>query len=417
MADAFSKLFIAVLALSFGLRAWLATRHLRHIRTHRDAVPEAFAADMPLDVHQTAADYTCAKVRLAVISGAIDLCITLLLTLGGGLDLIWRLAGRLSDASIIHGTVFVAATLLVTSLVSLPASLYATFGIEARYGFNKMTWALWLRDGIKSLLLGAIIGLPLLALILWLMQISGPLWWLWVWCVWSAFSMLMVVIYPTLIAPLFNRFVPLEDGALKARIEALLTRTGFRSQGVFVMDGSTRSNHGNAYFTGFGAAKRIVFFDTLIGRLTPEEIEAVLAHELGHFRLKHVARRIVLTFALSFLGLFVLGALAGAPWFYLGLGMHSSGAAQALILFVLAAPAFTFPLTPLMSSMSRRHEFEADAFAARETDAEALIAALVKLYRDNASTLTPDPLHSAFYDSHPPAALRIAHLKGLSSCR
>jgi STE24 endopeptidase len=413
MAVVFTKVFLVVLALSFGLRAWLAWRHMRHIRAHRHAVPAEFAADMTLAGHQTAADYTCAKVRLAVISGAIDLVVTLALTLGGGLDLIWRGVGRISDAPLAQGTLFIAATLVLTSIVSLPTSLYATFGIETRFGFNKMTFALWLRDGVKSLIVGAVIGLPLLALVLWLMQASGPLWWLWVWCVWSGFGLAMVAIYPTLIAPLFNRFVPLEDGDLKSRIEALLTRTGFRSQGVFVMDGSTRSNHGNAYFTGFGSAKRIVFFDTLIERLTPEEIEAVLAHELGHFRMKHVARRIAFTFALSFVGLFILGILIGAPWFYQGLGLHSAGPAQALMLFVLVAPAFTFPLTPLFSTMSRRHEFQADAFAARETDAARLISALVKLYRDNASTLTPDPVHSAFYDSHPPASLRIAHLKGL----
>ena len=412
MAVAFTKLFLAVLALTFGLRAWLAWRHVRHIRAHRDAVPAAFAADLPLSGHQTAADYTCAKVGLAVVAGAVDLAVILALTLGGGLDLIWRTAGQVSTVPVVQGTLFVAATLLFTSLCALPASLYATFGIEARFGFNKMTLALWLRDGIKGLLVGAVIGLPLLALILWLMQVSGPLWWLWVWAVWSGFSLLMVLVYPTFIAPLFNRFTPLEDEALKSRIEALLTRTGFRSQGVFVMDGSTRSSHGNAYFTGFGAAKRIVFFDTLIERLAPEEIEAVLAHELGHFRMKHVARRIAFTLAMTFAGLFVLGQLIGQPWFYQGLGVHGAGPAQALVLFVFVAPAFTFPLTPLLSRMSRRHEYEADAFAARETSAAHLVSALVKLYRDNASTLTPDPVHSAFYDSHPPAALRIARLRG-----
>jgi STE24 endopeptidase len=244
------------------------------------------------------------------------------------------------------------------------------------------------------------------------MQISGPLWWLWVWCVWALFSLLMLALYPTVIAPLFNRFTPLEDQDLKLRIESLLERTGFKSQGVFVMDGSTRSSHGNAYFTGFGAAKRIVFFDTLLTRLTPPEIEAVLAHELGHFKMKHVVKRIALTFALSLACLYFLGLLIQLPAFYHGLGVESQSAALALMLFFMAAPAFTFPLTPISSMMSRRHEFEADAFAARETDANDLVNALVKLYRDNASTLTPDPLYSAFYDSHPPAAIRIAHLKG-----
>ncbi|TDR72997.1 M48 family metallopeptidase [Paludibacterium purpuratum] len=415
MAAVFTKVFLVVVLLTFSLRVWLALRHSRHIATHRAAVPDEFAADVPLTEHQLAADYTRAKIRLGLTSAAIDLLLLLALTLGGGIDLLWALAGALSRQPIWQGTLFIAASTLVSSLISLPLSLYSTFSIEARFGFNKMTLGLFLRDGIKGLLIGALIGLPLVALALWLMAISGRHWWLWLWFVWSGFSLLLMVIYPTLIAPLFNRFSPLADEALKARIEALLARTGFRSQGVFVMDGSKRSSHGNAYFTGFGSAKRIVFFDTLITHLTPAEIEAVLAHELGHFKLRHVLKRILATFALSLISLWLLGQLVDASWFYQGLGVASTGPAQALLLFFLVLPAFTFPLTPLMSRLSRRHEFEADDFAARQTDARDLISALVKLYRDNASTLTPDPLYSAFYDSHPPATLRIAHLKGKPS--
>jgi STE24 endopeptidase len=314
--------------------------------------------------------------------------------------------------SVASGLLLVVAVTLISSAVSLPLSLYSTFRIEARYGFNKMSLRMFVLDMVKGSLIGAVIGLPLLALVLWLMAQAGPLWWLWVWLVWSAFQLLMVALYPTLIAPLFNRFSPLEDLELKQRIEALLARTGFTSQGVFVMDGSRRSSHGNAYFTGFGSAKRIVFFDTLLKQLAPEEIEAVLAHELGHFKRKHIVKRISFAFALSLGFLFILGQLLDANWFYAALGVSTPSTAMALVLFFMAVPAFTFPLTPLSSLMSRRHEYEADGFAASQADAQHLIDALVKLYRDNASTLTPDPLHSAFYDSHPPASLRIAHLKG-----
>lgn len=403
-------LFVFVLSLTLLLRIWLAWRQMRHVTENRSTVPQAFSDSLSLDEHQRAADYTLAKQRLSMISAVVDALVVLWLTLGGGIETLWRTSGQWLSGPVLHGTVFIALTTIVTSLVSLPLSLFATFGVEARFGFNKMTWALYLRDSLRGLALGAVIGLPLCALVLWLMQISGPYWWLWVWCVWSGFSLLMVALYPSLIAPLFNRFSPLQDLALKARIEALLARCGFQSQGVFIMDGSTRSSHGNAYFTGFGSAKRIVFFDTLIERLTPEEIEAVLAHELGHFKMKHVVKRIILTFALSLAALFILGLLIRAPWFYQGLGLQTQGAALALVLFFTAIPVFSFPLTPISSLMSRQHEFEADAFARRETSGQHLINALVKLYRDNASTLTPDPLYSAFYDSHPPASIRIAAL-------
>ncbi|BEV71282.1 MULTISPECIES: M48 family metallopeptidase [unclassified Paludibacterium] len=412
MAAVFTKVFIAVVLLTFFLRLWLALRHSRHILAHRDSVPQAFAADMPLEEHQRAADYTRAKIRLNIFSGSLDLLLTLMLTLGGGFNLLWSLAGLLSQHPIWQGTAFIAISLMLTSLISLPLSLYATFVIEARFGFNKMTLGLFLLDGLKGVLVGAIVGLPLIALAIWLMMAAGQNWWLWLWLVWMTFSLSLLVIYPSVIAPLFNRFSPLADEALKQRIEQLLQRTGFRSQGVFVMDGSRRSSHGNAYFTGFGSAKRIVFFDTLIEQLSPAEIEAVLAHELGHFKLRHVIKRITTTFLLSLVSLWLLGQLVDAAWFYQGLGLASQGPAQALLLFFMVLPVFTFPLTPLMNRMSRRHEYQADDFAASQTDARDLISALVKMYRDNASTLTPDPLHSAFYDSHPPAALRIAHLKG-----
>lgn len=411
MAAVFTMLFIFALCLTLLLRIWLAKRQIQHIAFYKRSIPAAFSDSMTLEEHQRAADYNCAKQRLSILGALLDSIVALGLTLGGGLEAMWQLSGHWFSNTLAHGTIFIALTTLITSLVTLPISLFSTFGIETRFGFNKITWRLYLRDSVRSTLIGIAIGLPLLALILWLMQISGPLWWLWVWVVWSGFSLLMVAFYPTVIAPLFNRFTPLEDLALKARIEALLTRTGFKSQGVFVMDGSKRSSHGNAYFTGFGAAKRIVFFDTLLERLAPQEIEAVLAHELGHFKMKHVQKRIMLTFALSLGALFILGLLIRAPWFYQGMGVVSQGPALALVLFFTVIPVFTFPLTPLGSMMSRRQEFEADAFAKRETDANDLIRALVKLYRDNASTLTPDPLYSVFYDSHPPASIRIAHLK------
>ena len=415
MTEAFRILFLAALAVTLSLKLWLGMRHLRHIARHRHSVPADFVGSITLQQHQHAADYSMAKTRLGLLSAIIDTGLILLFTLGGALDWISNEIQQLHASPILSGILLVIAITMISSAISLPISLYSTFRIEARYGFNKMTLRMYLLDLIKGSLIGAVIGLPLLALVLWLMAQAGPLWWLWVWLVWSAFQLLMVALYPTLIAPLFNRFSPLEDLALKQRIEALLARTGFKSQGVFVMDGSRRSSHGNAYFTGFGSAKRIVFFDTLLKQLAPEEIEAVLAHELGHFKRKHIVKRISFAFALSLGFLFILGQLLDAHWFYAALGVSTPSTAMALILFFMAVPAFTFPLTPLSSLMSRRHEYEADSFAASQAEAQFLIDALVKLYRDNASTLTPDPLHSAFYDSHPPASLRIAHLKGANA--
>lgn len=407
----FSLIFLVALLASTTLRLYLATRQLRHVRAHRDAVPEAFRHAITREEHEKAAAYTAARVRLSVASTLLDATLALGFTLGGGLDWCARLVASLGLSPLAGGVLLVALVTVVSSAASLPLSIASTFGVEARFGFNKTTPALFVQDLAKGALLSALIGLPLVALVLWLMGAMGEWWWLYAWLAWSGFNLLLMVIYPTLIAPLFNRFTPLSDEALKARIEALLARTGFKSRGVYVMDGSRRSSHGNAYFTGFGAARRIVFFDKLLEQLEPAEVEAVLAHELGHFHHKHILRRMVFTFALSLGFLWLLDQLMDAAWFYQGLGVAQPGTAVALLLFFLAVPAFTFPLTPLMSVSSRRHEYQADDFAAREASADALVSALTKLYRDNASTLTPDPLYSAFYDSHPPAALRVAHLK------
>ncbi|EEG09781.1 M48 family metallopeptidase [Pseudogulbenkiania ferrooxidans] len=412
MTNAFTYAFLLALGGSLLLRLWLARRHTRHILRHRQQLPAGFADSIPLEAHQRAADYTVAKTRLGMLNAAADTLLILALTLGGGLQGLWQLSANLAGSDLLRGLILIGAVSLVSGAVSLPFSLARTFGVEARFGFNSTTPKLFFLDLIKSTTLGIMIGAPLLLLVLWLMSIMGSLWWLWVWLLWSVFSVLLVAVYPTLIAPLFNKFQPLQDATLSQRIDALLQRCGFKSQGIFVMDGSTRSSHGNAYFTGFGASKRIVFFDTLLKRLEHDEIEAVLAHELGHFHKRHVIKRIGLTFALSLGFLFILGRLIDASWFYQGLGLTSQSNALALVLFFMVIPAFTFPLTPLSSLLSRRHEYEADDFAAAQVSAEALASALVKLYRDNASTLTPDPLHSAFYDSHPPATLRIAHLKG-----
>jgi STE24 endopeptidase len=406
----FTLVFLAALAVSTGLRLWLDLRHLRHVRAHRDAVPADFFGRIELADHRKAADYTAAKLRLGFIEITVDTLVLLLFSLGGALALI---DGGLRDrlgAGHLQGLALFAAVAVIGFVVGLPASLYRSFVIEERFGFNKLTWKLWLADLAKGAALTVLIGGPLLFAVLWLMDAMGRHWWLYVWLVWLATNLLILFLYPTVIAPLFNKFTPLEDTALKARIEALLARCGFSSSGLFVMDGSKRSAHGNAYFTGFGRAKRIVFFDTLLAKLAPEEIEAVLAHELGHFRHKHVIKRIALSAVLSLAFLWLLGQLIDQAWFYQGLGVGSGGTAMGLLLFSMVLPIFLFPLAPLTSALSRRHEYEADAYAAKQTAAADLIAALVKLYRDNAATLTPDPLHSLFHDSHPPASQRIARL-------
>ena len=410
----FTLIFLLALALSTALRLWLDMRHLRHVIVHRDRVPPDFAGRIELADHRKAADYTVAKVRVGMLEVAIDTLVLLVLTIGGALGMIDQALRAQLGGGYLYGLALFACVGVLGFVIGLPASLYRTFRIEAHFGFNKLTWPLWFADLAKGVALTVLIGGPLLLAVLWLMDAMGKNWWFYVWLVWLGTNLLVLFLYPTVIAPLFNKFTPLEDASLKARIETLLAHCGFTSSGLFVMDGSKRSAHGNAYFTGFGRAKRIVFFDTLLEKLSPEEIEAVLAHELGHFKHRHVIKRIALSGVLSLAFLWLLGQLIDQPWFFAGLkvgaGDTASGAAMGLLLFSMVLPVFLFPLAPLTSALSRRHEYEADAYAAKQTAAADLIAALVKLYRDNAATLTPDPLHSLFHDSHPPASQRIARL-------
>jgi len=412
----FSLIFLAALVTSVVLRIWLALRHLRHIAAHRAAVPAEFAERIGLSAHQKAADYTQAKVNLGLAELGVSGVLLLAFTLGGLLQFAADFCARVfSEDPYLSSLALFACVSVIGFVVDLPFGIYRTFILEARFGFNQMSWRLFLVDLVKQGLLAVLIGAPLLLAVLWLMTAMGAYWWLYVWIFWLVFNLLVLLLYPTLIAPLFNKFLPLDNADLKARVEALLERCGFRSSGLFVMDGSKRSAHGNAYFTGFGAAKRIVFFDTLLESLTPPEIEAVLAHELGHYKHRHVWQRIGLLAVLSLAFLWLLGLLIGQSWFYSGLGVAmpqqaTLGTAVALILFSLVLPLFTFPLTPLLSHISRKHEYQADNYAAQQTHATDLVSALVKLYRENAATLTPDPLHSLFYDSHPPASLRIANL-------
>lgn len=406
-----SLVFVVALSLALVLRLWLSFRQTRHVLSHRDAVPAPFAADIGLDAHRKAADYTAAKGRFGRFSLLLDFMVVLVWTLGGGLAALDDLLRGTPVGYLTTGVLVIGSFAVVNALIGLPLSLYSTFGIEADFGFNRTTWRTWALDLVKSTLLALVLGVPLLYAALALMKEAGHYWWLYVWALWFGFSLFLTWAYPKFIAPLFNKFSPLADESLKARIEGLLTRCGFTSQGVFVMDGSTRSAHGNAYFTGFGANKRIVFFDTLMSTLQPEEIEAVLAHELGHFKLKHVIQRLVLTAVLGLAGLALLGWLSDQDWFYTGLGVAAPSGYMALLLFTLLLPPFLMVMEPLGAAWSRKHEFEADAYARAQADGAALVRALVKLYRDNASTLTPDPLHSAFYDSHPPALSRIARLQ------
>ncbi|NML62181.1 M48 family metallopeptidase [Massilia sp. RP-1-19] len=410
----FSILFVSFFVLSLSLRFWLAGRQVRHVLANRARVPAEFASRIPLDAHQKAADYTVAKTRFGMVATLFGAFLLIALTLLGGLQALSLAVLDATGPGMAFQLGLIAAFAVVSGLLDLPFDLYRQFVLEERFGFNKMTVKLWFADMVKGVLLGAALGLPLVWIVLTLMDKTGPLWWFYAWLVWSGFQLLMMVLFPTVIAPMFNKFTPLADESLKARIEGLMQRVGFASKGLFVMDGSKRSAHGNAYFSGFGANKRIVFFDTLLSRLAPQEIEAVLAHELGHFKLKHIAKRIAVMFAVSLGFLALLGYLKEQPWFYTGLGVEpllgAGNDAIALILFMLVLPVFTFVLSPLTSISSRKHEFEADAFAARHTEAGDLVSALVKMYEDNASTLTPDPLHSAFYDSHPPASVRIRQL-------
>jgi STE24 endopeptidase len=411
---AFSILFVTFLVITLLVRFWLASRHIRHVLANRDAVPAEFAEKIPLHAHQKAADYTAAKTKLGLVTLLVHTALLIGFTLLGGLQWLSVTLHQLAGPGMVYQLALLGSFAFISAAVDLPLDYYRQFVLEVRFGFNKMTLGLFISDLLKNTLIGIVIGLPLVWVILTLMDRSGDLWWLYTWFVWTGFQLLMLVLYPTVIAPMFNKFTPLQDDSLRARIEGLMRRVGFASKGLFVMDGSKRSAHGNAYFSGFGAAKRIVFFDTLLARLGPQEIEAVLAHELGHFKLRHVIKRIAVMFALSLGFLALLGYLKTQTWFYTGLGVDpmliGNNDAMALILFTLVLPIFTFLFSPLVSLTSRKHEFEADAFAAQHTNAQDLVSALVKLYEDNASTLTPDPLHSAFYDSHPPASVRIHHL-------
>ncbi len=406
----FTSIFLITLALGLLLQLWLLQRHRRHVVKHRGYLPQAFAGKVSIGEHQKAADYTVTKIAMARLELVFGALLLLLWTLGGGIQFMATTWDGLQLSPLLTGTTLVISVFIINAILELPFSLWRTFRIEARFGFNHTTPQRYVTDLLLQLVISLALGVPLLWAILWLMQESGSLWWLSVWVVWVLFSLLISWIFPTLIAPLFNRFTPLEDGALVQRLDDLLERCGFSSKGVFVMDGSRRSAHGNAYFTGLGRSKRIVFFDTLLETLEDEEVEAVLAHELGHFKHHHVRNGMLLRAVSSLAGLALLGWLIEQPWFFHGLGVTQTDNAVALLLFLLVTPFFTVFLTPLFAMYQRRHEFEADDFAVAQSSAVAMISSLVKLYRENASTLTPDPLYSAFHDSHPPASIRIAHL-------
>jgi len=409
--NTFGIVFLAALALTTATRLFLAGRHLNHVRAHRGRVPDAFASEIGLAAHQKAADYTCAKTGFAMIDLVVGVLIVLALTFGGGLQWLHDVSAAWAAEGILRGLLLIALVGILATLVDLPLDLYRTFVIEQRFGFNKTTPGLFFADLCKSLLVGALLLLPLAALIIWLIQELGTFWWVYAWAVTVAYGIFVQFIAPTVIAPMFNKFSPMEDPDLKARVERLLERCGFKVKGLMKMDGSRRSAHGNAYFTGFGKSKRIIFFDTLLQQLNPAEVEAVLAHELGHFKLRHILKRMVLTSVLSLGFFWLLGSMMRQEWFFSGLGVASPSPAMALVLFMFVLPPFTFLLQPLGAMLSRKHEFEADQYAAQYASARDLVSALIKLYRDNASTLTPDPLHSAFYDSHPPAITRIARLQ------
>jgi STE24 endopeptidase len=407
----FGLFFLAVLALATGIRLWLAWRHIRYVRSHRAAVPPEFSAEIGLEAHQRAADYTCDKTGFAMTNVVAEALIVLALTFGGGLQSLHELTVAWLPEGVGRGLALIVLVTVLMTAAELPFSLYRTFRIEERFGFNRVTPRLFFIDLAKSILIAAALGIPLAGCMLWLMEKMGSYWWIYAWLVWVTFTLFMHAIVPTWIMPLFNRFSPMQDAELRERVERLLLRCGFRAKGLMVMDGSRRSSHGNAFFTGFGKSKRIVFFDTLLARLNAAEVEAVLAHELGHFKLGHVIKRIAWTLIVSLAFLWLLGYLAQQEWFFHGLNVETQSPAAALILFFLVLPSFTFLLQPLGAMYSRKHEFEADQYAAQNSSASDLMSALVKLYRDNASTLTPDPAHSAFYDSHPPAVARIARLR------
>jgi len=410
----FTLLFVAFLLADIAVRFWLATRQIRHVALNRGEVPAEFSHRIGLASHQRAADYTVARAKLGLLERTYDAIVLVCLTLLGGLQAIDLAVAGVVSNDFLRQLLLLATVALLLGLLGLPFTLWRQFRLEARFGFNRMTPGLFASDAVKGLLVAAVLGLPLAAAVLWLMGSAGPYWWIWAWALWTVFNLSLLIVYPMFIAPLFNKFTPLQDPELAGRIQRLAQRCGFALNGLFVMDGSRRSAHGNAYFTGFGRSRRIVFFDTLLARLNADEIEAVLAHELGHFAKRHIIRRVLISFAAALAFFALLGWISRQPWFYVGLGvlpqLGGRNDAMALLLFFLAIPVFTFMFTPLASWYSRRDEFEADRYAAQQSSPERLVSALVKLYDDNAATLTPDPVHSAFYDSHPPAAVRIRHL-------
>lgn len=409
--NTFTFIFIAALIASYGLQFWLSARQKRHVAENRDQVPTAFSSRVSLAAHQKAADYTITKSQLHDIDSVVGMIFLLALTLGGGISLIFDFWGTFGWSELVTSLSAIASIVVLMSLVELPFSLYQTFVIEERFGFNKNTLPQFFKDQAISMSLSIAIGMPILALLLWIMESIGGLWWLYAWAVIMSFSLLMSWLFPTVIAPLFNKFTPMEEGPLKQRIQGLLQRCGFNSQGIFIMDGSRRSGHGNAYFTGLGNNKRIVFFDTLVNSLEEEELEAVLAHELGHFKCKHVIKMLITSSIMTLMGFAVLGWLIHEDWFFLGLGVDTPSNAIALLLFVLVSPVFTSFMQPVSAYFQRKFEFEADDFATQHAQGSKMISGLVKLYEENASTLTPDPLYSAFHYSHPPAAIRIAHIE------
>ncbi len=411
--NSFTIIFLIALTLSYGVQFWLSLRQAEHVRQHRDRVPDAFKDRVSLAAHQKAADYTLDKNKLGNIDGVVGIVFLLLLTLGGGINLGFSVWANQGWSPLMTGLAAVATIFVVMSLFELPSSIYQTFVIEEKYGFNKSTPAQFAKDHLMQTALAFVIGMPLLALILWVMDSVGSLWWLYAWAILMSFSLLMSWLYPTVISPLFNKFTPLQEGELKNRIQELLSRCGFNSKGIFIMDGSRRSGHGNAYFTGLGNNKRIVFFDTLVESLSDEELEAVLAHELGHFKCKHTIKMLVASSIMSLISLGVLGWLIDKAWFFNGLGVEDTSHAAAILLFTLVSPVFTFFMQPISAYFQRKFEFEADSFAANNAQATKLISGLVKLYEENANTLTPDPLYSSFHYSHPPAAIRIAHLESI----
>ncbi len=407
----FTVLFLLMLAIVTATQFWLAKRQAAYVLAHREDVPEAFTKNVSLAAHQKAADYTQAKSELGDIERALGVGLILILTLFGGINAAFEFCAARIESPLMAGVSAIALLTVLMSLFEIPVSWYGTFVIEEKFGFNKNTPAQFIKDEIMQLALAAVIGLPILMLILWIMDSVGSSWWFWAWAILMSFSLLMSWLLPTVIAPLFNKFTPMEDGALKTRISGLLERCGFNSQGIFIMDGSKRSGHGNAYFTGLGNNKRIVFYDNLVASLDDEELEAVLAHELGHFKCKHVVKMLISTSISTLIGFAILGWMIDKEWFFTGLGVEHGSNAAALLLFTLIAPIFTFFMQPVSAYFQRKFEFEADDFASQHAQASKLVSGLVKLYEENASTLTPDPLYASFYYSHPPAAIRIAHLE------